>query len=164
VLRAHQVLLVQPGKVLDALVCGYLSLNEINLIVFEDCHKKDVKSVYTDLIRNYYVDCKSKPKILGLAGPLHNAGCPVGRLGAELEYLEKTLDCKAETASDIVTVLRYSARPKEIILQCAPSSVTDVTDYLKNLILTRKAYLNDHRYDPTEIYEGEEYVEELKGK
>jgi endoribonuclease Dicer len=162
VLRDHQVLLVQPEKMLDALICSFLDLENVNLIVLEDCHKKDMAMACDELIKNYYSVCIQKPKILGLAGPLHNAGCPIGRLGAELECLERTLLCQAETASDIVTVLRYSSRPKEIILQCAPAGDTEATDYLKNLILTRKSFINDHRYDPTEIYEGEEFVEELK--
>lgn len=59
-----------------------------------------------------------RPRILGLTAPLLLLlGCPVsegelqkaphpGCLEARLERLEKILDCTAETASDIVSLLR----------------------------------------------------------
>ena len=84
-----------------------LDLNRINLIVIDDCHLRTRKSDITNIFLRHYNNTSNKPKILGLAGPIHSAACNIAKLGAELEYLEFLLNAKTETASDIVTVLRY---------------------------------------------------------
>jgi len=102
----NQVILLETKQCLDALECFYLDLNRVNLIVVDECHNRTRKSDITDIFLNYYNKAFEKPKIFGLAGPIHSAACSSARLGAELEYLETLLKAKTETASDIVTVLR----------------------------------------------------------
>lgn len=160
VLDDHQVIILSPKLCVDALICSYFDLERINLIIIEDCHMKHEKP-RIDEILNFYHAVDDKPIILGLAGPLHSAGCEPGHLGAELAYLEKTLHCKAETASDIVTVLRYCTTPGEVILQCAPPSDSEVSMFLRDLILSQMTFLHEHRYDPSEIY-SDEFLEEIK--
>ena len=105
----YQVVILNIDICLDALLCSYLELSMINLIVIEECHKNYASTEIAKLFQ-YVTQCRtSKPKILGLAGPLHSAGCNPGQLGFHLNYLERSLQCKAETASDIVTVLRSVA-------------------------------------------------------
>ncbi|XP_058811956.1 endoribonuclease Dcr-1 [Topomyia yanbarensis] len=162
IVKHYQVIITDGRRWLDAVVCGYLSLQDVNLLVIDECHKIYGNDEISELFTDYYSKSALQPKILGLAGPLHNAGCIPGRLSAELEQLEQCLKAKAETASDIVTVLRYCTKPKEIILQCAPLQETELAMYLKELVLTQMTFLEDHRYDPCEIYEDDEFVEELK--
>lgn len=102
----YQVIIVEIKQCLAALHSSLLNLNKINLIIVDDCHYRTKKTDITELFLKYYNNVEQKPKILGLAGPVHSAACNIGRLGAELEYLENLLNAKAETASDIVTVLR----------------------------------------------------------
>lgn len=49
------------------------------------------------------------PKVLGLTSPLlpGPGGAEPGRLEAEIKRLETVLQSTAETASDIVSILRY---------------------------------------------------------
>lgn len=84
----NQVIILSPEQCVSALICSYLDLEKVNLIVIEDCHLKEFQSDLKELL-TYYEDATSRPKILGLAGPLHSAGCPPGHLSAELEYLEE---------------------------------------------------------------------------
>ena len=102
----YQVIIVEMKQCLEALDSSLLNLNKINLIIVDDCHYSTKKGEIAELFLKYYNIAKQKPKILGLAGPVHSAACNLGRLGAELEFLENLLNAKAETASDIVTVLR----------------------------------------------------------
>lgn len=104
--KKYQVVLLETKQCLDALECCYLDLNSVNLIVVDDCHHRTRKSDITEIFLKHYKRTRNKPKIFGLAGPIHSAACSSARLGAELEYLETLLKAKAETASDIVTVLR----------------------------------------------------------
>ncbi|XP_055632857.1 endoribonuclease Dcr-1 [Toxorhynchites rutilus septentrionalis] len=162
VIETYHVIIINERNCLDAIISGYLDLDDVNLLIIDECHKIYGNDQITELFNEYYNRCKVKPKILGLAGPLHNARCVPGRLSAELEQLEQCLKSKAETASDIVTVLRYCTKPKEIIIQCAPPRETETVVYLRELVLTQISFLEDHRYDPSEIYEDDEFLEELK--
>lgn len=161
VLHANQVIILSPALCVSALICSYLELEKVNLIVIEDCHLKEFQTDLHELF-SYFEDATSRPQILGLAGPLHSAGCKPGHLSAELEHLEETLHCQAESASDIVTVLRYCNPPVEIVLQCPPPTTNcEISCYLQDLIKTQLAFLQDHRFDPSEIYSGE-FLEEIQ--
>lgn len=106
VLDKYQVLILNVDLFLDTLICSCIDVANINLLVVEECHKKYGISEMEQIFE-FIRQSRPRPKVLGLAGPLHSAGCVPGQLGFHLNYLENALDCKAETASDIVTVLRY---------------------------------------------------------
>lgn len=101
-----QVVILNVDLCLDALICSYLDLSRVNLIVIEDCHMRCESNTQIDKLSAYVNDSVPKPRILGLAGALHNAGCRPEHLTFNLEQLEQQMQCTAETASDIVTVLR----------------------------------------------------------
>jgi endoribonuclease Dicer len=105
-LEENQVIILETETCLDALECNYIDLNKVNLIIVDDCHRRTRKTDITEIFLKHFKNAKEKPRVLGLAGPIHNAQCVPARLGAELEYLESLMTAKAETASDIVTVLR----------------------------------------------------------
>lgn len=105
-LAEYQVIILNISKCLDAASIGAIDFSLINLIIIEDCHKNYSNYELVQLLQCIREN-GSMPKILGLAGPLHSAGCSTDQLAFHLEVLENTIQCKAETASDIVTVLRY---------------------------------------------------------
>lgn len=104
--QTFQVIILDFTKCLDAVNIGVLNFSFINLLIIEDCHKNYNNKQLIELL-DFVRKSKPRPKILGLAGPLHSAACSTDQLAFHLEVLEKTVQCKAETASDIVTVLRY---------------------------------------------------------
>ncbi|CAO1434532.1 unnamed protein product [Diamesa serratosioi] len=160
-LKHNQVIIMQTSKCLEALEGLYLNLQCVNLIIIDDCHKQNTKQDISKILSKYYQSVANKPKIFGLAGAIHCAGCPPSQLGAELEFLESLIMAKVETASDIVTLLRYSSKPTEIILECFFPKENEISSYMRNLIKSRKSFIEDHRYDPSEIYGGGEFMEEL---
>lgn len=74
-------------------------------------------------------------------------------LEASLERLERHLHSTVETASDIVTLLRYSQKPIEKIIECDRPIETDLYQKLRVQIYAAQDFLKDHRYDPFEMYE-----------
>lgn len=56
---------------------------------------------------------------------------------------------------------RYSSKPKEVVLECAEFEESELRLYLDDILLTAVEFLEDHRYDPSEIYE-EEFVDDIK--
>lgn len=105
-LGENQVVILEAETCLNALECSLIDLNTVNLIIVDDCHLRTRKSDITEIFSKHLKNAKQKVKVFGLAGPIHNAQCLPARLGAELEHLELLMNAKAETASDIVTVLR----------------------------------------------------------
>lgn len=178
VLPGHQVVICTPAQCARGLHDGHLNLAAgVNLLVISDCHLQSHRRHMDAILAGYYAPSNRLPRILGLAGPLHGAGCPPGHLGAELRHLERRLHSNAETASDIVSVLRYCHAPVELLLQCAPpATVTANGDgggdasgsggslnaLLRDLVGTRLAFLRQHRFDPSEIYDDAELMEEMR--
>lgn len=104
-LDSYQVIILNVTKCLDAASIQSIDFSLINLIIIEECHKNYSNHELVELLE-YVRRSDHMPKILGLAGPLHSAGCSTDQLAFHVEVLEKTLQCQTETASDIVTVLR----------------------------------------------------------
>ena len=67
-------------------------------------------AVFLLQIMKEYAMCYEQPRVLGLTAPLLNSTCDPGRLEGEIRRLEMLLHSTAETASDIVSVLRYVNR------------------------------------------------------
>lgn len=106
-LQDFQIIILDISKCFHGVNIGAINFSHINIIVIEDCHRNYSNNELVTLLEHVRKS-DQMPKILGLAGPLHSAGCTTDQLAFHLEMLENTIQCKAETASDIVTVLRYS--------------------------------------------------------
>lgn len=57
-----------------------------------------------------------RPRILGLTASVINNKTPPHKLEALMVDLEQALDCRIETASDLVSVSKYGAKPKIYII------------------------------------------------
>lgn len=104
----YNVYILHPKTCIRLMREGVLKLCQVYLLVLEDCHQdsvhRDIREIFSDFYKIEYIS--EMPKVLGLAGPLHSAGCDLAELSAMINSLEKTVQCRTETASDIVTVLR----------------------------------------------------------
>lgn len=56
---------------------------------------------------------------------------------------------------------RYCTKPSEFILECPTNDPCELTEFLRDLVETRKRFLDDHRFDMSEIY-SDEFDEEVK--
>ncbi|XP_049884013.1 endoribonuclease Dicer [Pectinophora gossypiella] len=94
------------------------------------------------------------------------------KLEWKIEQLEKDLCCQMDLAEDIDGGKRLSAtitKPKEVIIEYSPQRSPDdqladysqLESYMRDTIGDAEAFLDEHRYDPTEIY-GEDLYEEFK--
>lgn len=110
----YQVWIANMDLLLDALLCSYVDIRDVNLFVVEEYHKK-YGDEETEQFFRYLQEGEQRPKVLALAGPLHSAGCLPSHLDFHLNYMEKAIECRTETASDIVTVLRWVVKYVMII-------------------------------------------------
>ncbi|ALC45996.1 Dcr-1 [Drosophila busckii] len=159
----YNVSILHPDTFHGLLRNKQLSLASVQLLVLEDCHDSVVYRSMLPIFEDYLLPAAAdSPRILGLAGPLHSAGCELEELNAMLDTLEKQMQCRIETASDIVTVLRYCAKPQEYIVQCAPFQMDELSSVIADILNTHKCFLQDHRYDPFEIYGEDQFMDDLK--
>ncbi|XP_076235555.1 endoribonuclease Dcr-1 [Calliopsis andreniformis] len=134
--------------------------HQINLVIVDECHKF-VDDNKLKFILQTFLSCNDVPRIIGLAVPLFNLTQEPGRLGLEIEKVEGTFQCEVETASDILSILRYSPKPKEYIVEYSQNEKGELHSTIENYILHAIEFLRDHRHDPTEIYT-EEFLEDIK--
>ncbi|XP_062432589.1 endoribonuclease Dicer isoform X2 [Rhea pennata] len=101
----HQVLVMTCHVALTVLRNEYLSLSNINLLVFDECHLAIQDHPYREIMK-ICENCPSCPRILGLTASILNGKCDPAELEEKIQKLEKILKSNAETATDLVVLDR----------------------------------------------------------
>lgn len=135
----HQVLVMTCYVALNVLKNGYLSLSDINLLVFDECHLAILDHPYREIMK-LCENCPSCPRILGLTASILNGKCDPEELEEKIQKLEKILRSNAETATDLVVVDRYTSQPCEIVVDCGP--FTDRSGLYERLLMELEEALN----------------------
>uniref|UniRef100_A0A182RPL1 ribonuclease III n=1 Tax=Anopheles funestus TaxID=62324 RepID=A0A182RPL1_ANOFN len=141
------------STLLEYIEQGKVQTEDVSLLIVEECHKSYGHQELWEICSRLVCKMNQRTRILGLAGPLHGAGCTPERLCWELHYLERCLRARIETASDITSVLRFSTKPTELILECVPAHPSKLSQNLRKLIQGHITYLQNHRYDPLALYD-----------
>uniref|UniRef100_A0A8C0V7S5 ribonuclease III n=1 Tax=Cyanistes caeruleus TaxID=156563 RepID=A0A8C0V7S5_CYACU len=139
----HQVLVMTCHVALTVLKNEYLSLSNINLLVFDECHLAIQDHPYREIMK-ICEDYPSCPRILGLTASILNGKCDPAELEEKIQKLEKILKSNAETATDLVVLDRYTSQPCEIVVDCGP--YTDKSGLYGRLLMELDealAFLND---------------------
>ncbi|VDK24628.1 unnamed protein product [Anisakis simplex] len=125
---------------LDLLDHAFFKMEKAALLIFDECHHAlGSKHSYRVIMQRYsQLPKNERPKVLGLTASLINSKTPPSKLEQLLERLELTMNCSIETASDLVSVAKYGAKPREFVLECE-NFVYDQTEANKKVlsILTR---------------------------
>ncbi|KAF6351107.1 dicer 1, ribonuclease III [Rhinolophus ferrumequinum] len=135
----HQVLVMTCYVALNVLKNGYLSLSDINLLVFDECHLAILDHPYREIMK-LCESCPSCPRILGLTASILNGKCDPEELEEKIQKLEKILKSNAETATDLVVLDRYTSQPCEIVVDCGP--FTDRSGLYERLLMELEEALN----------------------
>lgn len=104
--KETQVYILSPKQLSISIRNGSIKTENIYSIILEDCHLNVMYIQLCSIFKEFFEGKGNYPKILGLGGPLHNCSCPIQDLNAMIQSMENNLHCKAETASDIIYVLR----------------------------------------------------------
>ncbi|KAK2950414.1 Dicer [Blattamonas nauphoetae] len=116
-IRDHDLMIFTGQIFHDILQHAYISLNEVLLIIFDECHHTQRDDVYSKIMNNFYHRFPNKdalPRILGLtASPCIR----VKGLEDQLQVLETIFNAKLVTPSKYSRLLRlYAPKPEEIVL------------------------------------------------
>uniref|UniRef100_A0A1B6DNE2 Uncharacterized protein n=1 Tax=Clastoptera arizonana TaxID=38151 RepID=A0A1B6DNE2_9HEMI len=109
-----QVLVMTCQIFLNLLTSNVLKLNQVNLIIFDECHHSVNNHPMRQIMKMFQNTPKEEhPRILGLTATLLNGNIKVENLEEEIHKLEITLQSKIATATNESLVQLYSTNPVE---------------------------------------------------
>ncbi|KAJ3408362.1 Dicer-like protein 1 [Chytridiales sp. JEL 0842] len=147
-----QCLVMIPAICEYSLRRGYLSMDKICLIVFDECHHARKTSPYSSIMKLYYGNARPdlRPKIFGMtASPSVRRQDSIG----SIRELEETLHATAITADDFEDLRTHINRPKEqVVLYAQNMGSSALITYLKTQDLPEaSALLADAEYVFSEL-------------
>uniref|UniRef100_A0A182R5E4 Dicer-2 n=1 Tax=Anopheles funestus TaxID=62324 RepID=A0A182R5E4_ANOFN len=116
-----QIIISTAQILLDVLRHGYMNPSNINLIVFDECHRAVGQHPMHAIMKEIFAaPAKDRPRIMGLSGTLlyKELKMPT-QVPAELERLENTFNATIATVSnyeEYANVSSFSTNPQEIML------------------------------------------------
>lgn len=116
----NQVVVATCQIVLDVIRHGYIGLEQLNLIVFDECHNATKKHPMQQVMSLYQrIPDGKKPRVVGLSGSLLGSNVKSSTVLADLESLERTFHAVISTVAsteEFVNVMVYSTEPAERIV------------------------------------------------
>ncbi|KAF5270919.1 hypothetical protein FQR65_LT05386 [Abscondita terminalis] len=162
IISQHSVIITTINICTELIQNKLLDLKILNLIVIDDCLYGERQILLNVLMNKYRKQTDNRPRILGLAGSLLGPELEPECLEDELQRLEKLLCGSVNTSSELVTLLRFCCRPQEHLVECEKMVVSQLQIQLETIVLEALQFVEDHRFDPSEIYDDEFYLEELE--
>lgn len=140
-LKQHNILVMTSQILVNALCHGYMSLNRINLIIFDECHRA-VNDHPMRQIMQFFQNCQKgeQPKVLGLSATLLNANVKKEKINSVIQSLEVTFNAKITTAN--ITHKEYYTSPNEEMVIFNKYIVDNVGKCINNIIEDAKNILN----------------------
>ena len=113
---------VIEAKLQEALVHGYLQMEDVALLVMDEAHHARGNSVYATIARYFYKPCFSRPRVLALTASPVEAAAATSTSEPEFEgklaELERDLDAAAWAR---VVGHEHCLHAEPIVLEHAPS-------------------------------------------
>ncbi|KAI9476109.1 MAG: dicer-2 protein [Benjaminiella poitrasii] len=117
---------------LDALRHGFIGLDKVHLLIFDECHHATKKHPFNLIMREFYDRCpvEKRPKIFGMTASPMNARSSVEH---SVTQLEKNLDARVYTAANLEELNITTNKPTEITLEYLPSPRYEETSLSKQI-------------------------------
>ncbi|RCI04146.1 Dicer-like protein 1, partial [Rhizopus stolonifer] len=97
---------------LDTLRHGFISLDKVHLLIFDECHHATKRHPFNLIMREFYDRCPlgNRPKIFGMtASPMHSR--------SSVQQLEKNLDARVYTAKNLEELNQSINKGQEITVE-----------------------------------------------
>ncbi|XP_014605688.1 PREDICTED: endoribonuclease Dcr-1 isoform X2 [Polistes canadensis] len=156
----YTVLIGSPKVCLSLFKRKILVGYDVCLLIIDNCHKFIKDKTVGAIIRKFSYGINA-PRIIGIAVPLYNLTLEPGRLGVEIYRAEKAFGCKLQSNCEIISILRYCPKPKEYLIEYAKGKQDELSKLMEQCVKDARDFLEDHRFDPSEIY-ADSFLEEIK--
>ncbi|KAK5650969.1 hypothetical protein RI129_001998 [Pyrocoelia pectoralis] len=110
----NQILVMTTQILVNLLQRSILSLNDVNLLIFDECHNGVDDHPMTQVMA-YYPNLKDPPRVIGLSATLLNRNCKPDEVLDEVQVLENTFHSKVVTVGDLACLTGYATNPQEEI-------------------------------------------------
>ncbi len=109
--KKNMVIVVTAEVLYQCLSHGFISMDQINLLIFDEAHHTKKKHAYSQIIKEFYSrieDVSRRPKIFGMTASPVDARSDVKQAAAQLEGM---LHCQIATPSEL-SLTQYAQKMK----------------------------------------------------
>ncbi|XP_059057480.1 endoribonuclease Dicer [Achroia grisella] len=145
-LTIYQVIVMTSQIMVDMLTHGYIKIENISLIIFDECHHA-IDDHPMRMVMKHFETCplKLQPRVLGLTSTLLNANVTINKVAESLRDLETTFHATIATVNELGEVLKYSTNPNELlqiyktpVLTKAALEAIQILTELQNIVIDIK--------------------------
>lgn len=142
VLEDNQILVSTAQVILDAIKSSFINLEQINVLVFDECHHGRKCHVYHELMKQFPNPMSGNARIVGLSGMLIgiNGKIKSETVTCELQQLEATFQSTIITVNNIddhQNVLLYATNASEALVRFTKEperpGLESISDCLKQM-------------------------------
>ncbi|KAJ8102944.1 hypothetical protein POJ06DRAFT_246134 [Lipomyces tetrasporus] len=128
----NEIFVMTADILYNCLTFGYLSLNQVCLLVFDECHHAKGGHVFLRIMTEFYRDLhpEDRPRVFGMTASPVDA--KLGDRSAALA-LEAAMDGEIRTTRNLSLLRAGIARPVERVMYYNPSSHSEVTELYSKL-------------------------------
>ncbi|CAG9787808.1 unnamed protein product [Diatraea saccharalis] len=128
-LTKYQVVVMTSQILCDMLTHGYIRIEDINLLIFDECHHAVEDHPMRQIMKSFN-ECPvdKQPRVLGLTATLLNANVTINKVQETLRVLETTFHATIATVNELGEVLNYSSNPHEMIMYYSHPRPTEATN------------------------------------
>ncbi|CAB3402204.1 unnamed protein product [Caenorhabditis bovis] len=156
----HHVIVITAQCLLDLILHAFIKIQISCVMIFDECHHALGSKHPYRLIMSEYKNLKKRenvPRILGLTASLIKEKTAPSKLEEKLIKLETIMDCSIETASDLVALSKFGAKPYEAVVYCHdynPNSydfsarIFSILENVKNFVNSTIEFNPDLDLDP----------------
>ncbi|CAK9800088.1 Endoribonuclease Dicer [Anthophora plagiata] len=141
-LQEHQVFVMTSQILMNALCSGYMLLNRINLIIFDECHAAVNDHPMRQIMQHFSNYPKEEhPKTLGLTATLLNSNVPLNKIESYIQSLETTFHARVTTVGTIIN--DYHTLPQEVTVVYNNYIMPDVGIHINDILTETNKILKD---------------------
>ncbi|KYQ55277.1 Endoribonuclease Dicer [Trachymyrmex zeteki] len=149
----HQVLVMTSQIFLNLLIHRYVTLDRINLIVFDECHRAVANHPMRQIMQQFE-NCSKQdhPRVLAMSATLLNANIKADKIESTIRSLEITFHAKITTVESTDSIQDYCTNPKEKIVKYLKYLVPEVVKKINVIINKTKEIVTNMKLNFDEIY------------
>nr|CAD7201419.1 unnamed protein product [Timema douglasi] len=144
-LKNNQVLVMTAQIFLNNLSHGYITLDKVNLMIFDECHHAVTDHPMRQIMR-HFADCPrtKQPRVLGLSATLLNSNIKPEAVEQAITSLEVTFQSIIATVDHMTQVERFSTNPdeKEIVYSPELLTGTEVVERIEKILASTRGFLD----------------------
>lgn len=134
-IEKNQILVITSQIFLDLLIHGYMKLEKVNLLVFDECHRA-VSNHPMRQIMQRFEDCPKdkQPRVLAMSATLLNANIKLDKIESTIKSLEITFQSKIATVESTDSIRGYCTNPKEDIIMYKEYPTCEIIEKVNQII------------------------------